>query len=123
MTNWSIRENESPENYLEKPEVVVGDTIEILSNNQLGYKKYKVVLKNGNKTLKTLADWGAEIYEGEDDEDDEDEFEEADDVSTQEIYGGKKSKKQKTKKSKKSKKQKTKKSKKSKKQKTKKNRR
>jgi hypothetical protein len=43
MTNWSIRENESPENYLEKPEVVVGDTIEILSNNQLGYKKYKVV--------------------------------------------------------------------------------
>lgn len=66
MTNWTIRANESPENYLEKPEVVVGDTIEILSNNQLGYKKYKVVLKNGNKTLKTLADWGAEIYEGED---------------------------------------------------------
>ena len=79
MTNWTIRENESPENYLEKPEVVVGDTIEILSNNQLGYKKYKVVLKNGNKTLKTLADWGAEIYEG---EDDEDEFDEEDYSST-----------------------------------------
>ena len=104
MTNWSIRENESPENYLEKPQVVVGDTIEILSNNQLGYKKYKVVLKNGNKTLKTLADWGAEIYEG---EDDEDEFDEADDVTvvgdneisddvdvaTQKIYGGRKSRK------------------------------
>ena len=100
MTNWRIEESESSESYLEKPEVVVGDTIEIMSNNQLGYKKYKVILENGNKTLKTLADWEAEIYEG---DTGEDVFDEADDVTvvgdneisdgfdvdTQKIYGGK----------------------------------
>ena len=105
MTNWSIGENESPESYLEKPEVAAGDTIEVISNNQLGYKKYKVILKNGNKTLKRLADWGAEIFEGEDGEDGEDDEDDDDvtiidddishniDANTQEIYGGRKSRK------------------------------
>lgn len=65
MSNWRISEIESAENYLERPDVMVGDTIEILSNNQLGYKKYKVVIENGNRTLKILADWGNDIYEDE----------------------------------------------------------
>ena len=35
--------------------IVVGDTIEYISNNQLGYKKYKVILdENGKKSLKLI---------------------------------------------------------------------
>ena len=44
MTNSTIQEYESPENYLENPDVKVGDTIEIMSNNQLGYKKSKEIV-------------------------------------------------------------------------------
>lgn len=96
MTNWIIGENESPKSYLEKPEVVVGDTIEVVSNNQLGYKKYEVILENGKKTLKILvADLGARIFENIDD----------DDNVTEEKDGGRKSRKnRKSRKSKKSRK-------------------
>jgi hypothetical protein len=115
MTNWSIGENESPKSYLEKPEVVEGDTIEVVSSNQLGYKKYKVILENGKKTLKILADWGAGIYEdssdGEEDDDDDDTVIGDNETSnnaaadTQKINGGRKSRKnRKSRKSKKSKK-------------------
>jgi hypothetical protein len=35
--------------------IVVGDTIEYITNNQLGYKKYKVILdENGKKGLKLI---------------------------------------------------------------------
>ena len=64
MTNWTIYENQSPQGYMLKPDVKIGDTIEVMSNNQLGYKKFKVVEdKNGGKDLETIADWGMEIYE------------------------------------------------------------
>jgi len=68
MTNWTIEENENAEYFLtSNPNVNVGDTIEVISYNQLGYKKYKVILgNNGNKTLQVLADWGQDIYEDED---------------------------------------------------------
>ena len=100
MTNFRIEESENAEDYLVKPEVLVGDTIEIMSNNQLGYKKYKVVLSNGNKSLRILADWGNEIYEGDnisdDDDLDDDDATVIDDTivlddnaNTQPLYGGK----------------------------------
>ena len=64
MTNWQIEENESVYEYLKKPDVNVGDTIEIMTDNQEGYKKYKVISgENGNKDLKTIADWSSDIYE------------------------------------------------------------
>jgi hypothetical protein len=35
--------------------IVVGDTIEYITNNQLGYKKYKVISdENGKKGLKLI---------------------------------------------------------------------
>jgi hypothetical protein len=64
MTNWTIYENQSPQGYMSNPDVKIGDTIEVMSNNQLGYKKFKVVAgNNGGKDLETIADWGMEIYE------------------------------------------------------------
>lgn len=64
MKKWTINDSESEYNYICRPEVNIGDTIEILSNNQLGYKKFKVVLDDaGKKSLKTLADWSMKIYE------------------------------------------------------------
>jgi hypothetical protein len=71
MTNWQIEENDSVYEYLERPEVNIGDTIEIMSNNQLGYKKYKVILgENGDKDLRTIADWSLDIFEEHNNEDD-----------------------------------------------------
>ncbi len=112
MTNWDIEEHESAHEYLEKPDVKVNDTIVVNSNNQLGYKKYKVILdSDGNKSLQTLADWGADIYE--DDNNDEigdstlkrsyesNDEEEEDNNKHQRLSGGRrKSKRKKTRKSK-----------------------
>ena len=63
MTNHILQETQSPFGYVGRNNVVAGDTIEVVTNNQLGYKKYKVVIENGNKLLVTIADWGAELYE------------------------------------------------------------
>jgi hypothetical protein len=66
MTAWIIDETENEHNYLQKysNEIHVGDTIEVIPNNQLGYKKYKVILdEKGEKAIYVLADWFAELYE------------------------------------------------------------
>lgn len=64
MTNHRVDESVDIMEYLEKPEVKEGDTIEVISNNQLGYRKYKVVLdKDGKKDTETIADWGMDLYE------------------------------------------------------------
>jgi hypothetical protein len=63
MTNHILQETQSPFGYVDRNNVIAGDTIEVVTNNQLGYKKYKVVIENGNKLLVTIADWGAELYE------------------------------------------------------------
>lgn len=67
MTNHVIGERENANLYLaNNPEVNIGDTIEIETDNQEGYKKYKVISgENGKKDLKTIADWSMDIYEGE----------------------------------------------------------
>jgi hypothetical protein len=58
MTNYEVVEGSgrSVRSELEtNPDIVVGDTIEYISNNQQGYEKYRVVLdKTGNKALKLI---------------------------------------------------------------------
>jgi hypothetical protein len=71
--NWSVGEPESVHDYLEEnnDKIEVGDTIEYISNNQMGYEKYKVVLdEDGKKGLKKIADYDSmmEEYENGDEE-------------------------------------------------------
>jgi hypothetical protein len=60
-TNYEVFEGSrrTPESELKtNPDIVVGDTIEMVTNNQEGYKKYRVVLdKNGNKALELIDDY------------------------------------------------------------------
>ena len=56
--NWSVGEPESVHDYLEEnyDKIEVGDTIEYISNNQMGYEKYKVILDDdGKKKLTNIA--------------------------------------------------------------------
>ena len=39
MTNFEISDSENVMEFIKKPDVSVNDTIEIMSNNQMGYKK------------------------------------------------------------------------------------
>lgn len=64
MTFWIIEESESVQEQLNKQEVKIGDTIEVMTNNQLGYKKYRVALDfDREKKLEIVADWSSELYE------------------------------------------------------------
>jgi hypothetical protein len=55
MTSYILYEDDY--NQLYNIEVYqVGDIIEYIPNNQLGYLKYRVVLKNNEKTLEILED-------------------------------------------------------------------
>ena len=74
MTNYSVYEDEGKsvqEELNTNPNIVVGDTIEYISDNQMGYKKYRVMLGANNvKTLKLIDSYehqiGIEQYEDED---------------------------------------------------------
>lgn len=101
MTNWVIYEGdgETIGSKMASPQVVIGDTIEYVTNNQEGYKKVRVVQgEDGNKDTITLADWGMGIFE-----EPEDDF---GDKTDDEQDGGKRRRKRsrKTRKSKKSRK-------------------
>jgi hypothetical protein len=66
MTNWVIYEGdgETIGSKMASPQVVIGDTIEYVTNNQLGYKKVRVVQgEDGNKHTITLVDFGMGIFE------------------------------------------------------------
>ena len=66
MTNWVIYEgdDETIGSKMASPQVVIGDTIEYVTNNQLGYKKVRVVQgEDGNKHTIILADWEMGIFE------------------------------------------------------------
>jgi hypothetical protein len=58
MQNYKVHEGSvnSIQNELKtNPYIVVGDTIEFIIKNQLGYEKYKVILdETGKKNLKLL---------------------------------------------------------------------
>ena len=42
--------------------IIVGDTIEYITNNQLGYKKYKVISdENGKKGLKLIDSYDIQM--------------------------------------------------------------
>lgn len=52
MTNFIIGETESPYDELKTNiHIRIGDTIEYISNNQEGYKKFKVILDDDSKEL------------------------------------------------------------------------
>ena len=57
--NWSVGEPESVYDFLRgNDKVQIGDTIEYVSNNQMGWEKYKVVIgDDGKKGLKLIADY------------------------------------------------------------------
>lgn len=73
MTNYEVFEgNGTPESELAtNPDIVVGDTIEMVTNNQMGYTKHRVVLDaNGNKALELIDDYdmqSARMQQGDDD--------------------------------------------------------
>jgi hypothetical protein len=64
MTNFTINESVNIYEYITKPEVKEGDTIEVASNNQQNYKKFLVIMDiNNKKNVKTLANHSIEMYE------------------------------------------------------------
>ena len=65
MTNYKV--NEGTENTIQlefekNPNIIVNDTIEYISNNQMGYVKYIVILdENGKKILKLIDSYYHQI--------------------------------------------------------------
>ena len=58
-------EGETVQLKLEEPDVNVGDTIKLNTNNQMGVKEWEVILdKNGNKTTKLIHSYDDYVYEG-----------------------------------------------------------
>ena len=51
--NYQVYEGNSVQNKLKtNPNIAVGDTVEYITTNQMGYEKYKVILnENGEKNL------------------------------------------------------------------------
>lgn len=69
MTNYTLGDNDNAFEYVNRPEVRPNDTIEVVTSNQQGYRKYKVILdEDGNKDLRTIADWSNDLYEPEEDD-------------------------------------------------------
>jgi hypothetical protein len=67
---WSVGESGSVDDFLQSKgeDIQVGDTIQYVSNNQMGWKKYKVVIgDDGKKGLKLIADYDSMIDEYNDD--------------------------------------------------------
>ena len=63
MTNHVIGDSDNPFEYVNRPEVKENDTIEVVTSNQQGYKKYKVILDENNiKDLDVIADWESNMY-------------------------------------------------------------
>ena len=55
--NFQIEEEENIEDILNRENVYVNDTIEIITNNQEGYKKFKIVLDEHQcKNIKLISD-------------------------------------------------------------------
>jgi len=54
--NHNVYNEDNVYDKLEDPNVDVGDTISYIPDNQMGYKKYKVVNNLGKKKLKFIGD-------------------------------------------------------------------
>jgi len=64
MTNHVLDESDSLFEYMNRPEVKENDTIELVTSNQQGYKKYKVVIDENNiKQLLTILDYDDGIFQ------------------------------------------------------------
>lgn len=60
MANYIVYEgngNSVRNEFETNTEIMVGDTIEFVSNNQFGYTKHRVVFKDGVKILKLVEDY------------------------------------------------------------------
>ena len=60
MGNYRVYQEDGDTPYGElnsNSNITVGDTIEYFTSNQEGYKKYEVILENGNKGLKLIKDY------------------------------------------------------------------
>ena len=66
--NWQVGEPGNVYEYLEENQekINVGDTVEYVSNNQMGWEMYDVVLnKDGKKELKLKSNYDSLMEEGE----------------------------------------------------------
>ena len=59
-----VYEPENVYDFLQNPNVNIDDTIEYFTNNQLGYKEYKVIEKNGKKDIEEIGDIYSKYYGG-----------------------------------------------------------
>jgi hypothetical protein len=63
--NYQVYEGEENSVYSElktNTNIVVGDTIEYITNNQMGYEKYKVILnEKGEKNIKIIDSYDNQI--------------------------------------------------------------
>jgi hypothetical protein len=55
MTNYQVSEEFEVYKLLHQTYVEYGDTIQLITSNQLGQKLYKVINENGNKSLFIVA--------------------------------------------------------------------
>lgn len=55
MCNYQANQENEVYVLLQKKYVQFGDTIQLITSNQLGQKLYKVINENGNKSLSILA--------------------------------------------------------------------
>ena len=103
-TNWEIEESQDPHNYLDDnlEEIKVGDTIEIVSNNQQGYFKYEVVEKDGKKSLDEIDSYDKQLARAEDAEAGSEKSEKGGKKHKKTVKGGKKKTKSKRRTNKKS---------------------
>ena len=73
MKNYNVSDGFSVYDELnDNPNIEVGDTITYISNNQMGWKKYKVILnEEGEKDLEEIADYDDMGYNTEEEEEED----------------------------------------------------
>jgi len=84
MTNFTVSEGSGTahEELETNPDIKIGDTIQYISNNQQGYKKYKVVLGDeGEKSLKLIDSDDHQMGMYDDDSDNDDDNDDDDDAT------------------------------------------
>jgi len=108
MVNYEVNEGNGTvyEELESNPDIVVGDTIEYITNNQEGYQKFEVVMKDGEKGLNLIDDYDMQMERAMKSNNDGGEVE-LTEFDDEELTGGKRSKRKTSKKTKTYKKTKT----------------
>ena len=66
MTEWHVGEDTDLREYVEQPEVRVGDIINFIANNQEGFMRYRVIMQNGRKFPQPIEDIYGPLFDDED---------------------------------------------------------